>query len=119
MLGNQLKFKVSDPVFNQYAVHTWFKGLDRKALAVQEDQTDYIFIHFLPLTDTWVWQIPITDEITSIGVVTQKVPFPGLEGRPGGLLLGLRREPAGPAGRAQELRAGQGRSRPRATTATR
>jgi flavin-dependent dehydrogenase len=75
MLGNQLKFKVSDPVFNQYAVHTWFKGLDRKALAVQDGQTDYIFIHFLPLTDTWVWQIPITEDITSIGVVTQKSRF--------------------------------------------
>jgi flavin-dependent dehydrogenase len=75
MLGKQLKYKVADPVFNQYAVHAWFKGLDRKALAVQDGQTDYIFIHFLPLSDTWVWQIPITDEITSIGVVTQKSRF--------------------------------------------
>jgi FADH2 O2-dependent halogenase len=66
---------VADPVFNQYAVHAWFKGLDRKALAVQEGQTDYIFIHFLPLTDTWVWQIPITEDITSVGVVTQKSRF--------------------------------------------
>lgn len=75
VLGKQLKFKVPDPIFNQYAVHTWFQGLDRKALAVQEGQTDYIFIHFLPLSDTWVWQIPITDDITSIGVVTQKSRF--------------------------------------------
>jgi flavin-dependent dehydrogenase len=75
LLGKQKKFKVSDPIFNQYAVHTWFRGLDRKALAVQDGRTDYIFIHFLPLTDTWVWQIPITDDITSIGVVTQKSRF--------------------------------------------
>lgn len=75
VLGKQLKFKVPDPIFNQYAVHTWFQGLDRKALAVSEGQTDYIFIHFLPLSDTWVWQIPITDDITSIGVVTQKSRF--------------------------------------------
>ncbi len=75
VLGKQMKFKVSDPVFNQYAVHTWFKGLDRKALAVQEGQTDYIFIHFLPLSDTWVWQIPISEDITSVGVVTQKSRF--------------------------------------------
>lgn len=74
-LGNQLKFKVSDPVFNQYAVHTWFDGLDRKALAVNKDQADYIFIHFLPVSDTWVWQIPITETITSIGVVSQKGRF--------------------------------------------
>ena len=64
-LGNQLKVKVSDPVFNQYAVHTWFDNLDRKALAVNKDQADYIFIHFLPVTDTWVWQIPITETVTS------------------------------------------------------
>jgi flavin-dependent dehydrogenase len=33
---------------------------------------DHIFIHFLPAPNTWLWQIPITDTITSIGVVTQK-----------------------------------------------
>ena len=77
MLGRQLKVKHSDPIFNQYAIHTWFDGLDRKALAVQEGQCDYIFIHFLPLTDTWVWQIPITDTVTSVGVVTQKSRFSG------------------------------------------
>lgn len=74
-LGRQLKVKQADPVFNQYAIHTWFEGLDRKALAVNNDQSDYIFIHFLPLTDSWVWQIPITDTITSVGVVTQKSRF--------------------------------------------
>ncbi|MBA0053741.1 NAD(P)/FAD-dependent oxidoreductase [Streptomyces sp. AJS327] len=71
-LGRQHKLKVSDPVFNQYAIHSWFDNLDRGALAVDKDQADYIFIHFLPITDTWVWQIPITDTITSVGVVTQK-----------------------------------------------
>ncbi|MYU21140.1 NAD(P)/FAD-dependent oxidoreductase [Streptomyces sp. SID8352] len=74
-LGNKLRLKVADPVFNQYAIHTWFDGLDRGALAVNKDQTDFIFIHFLPLIDTWVWQIPITDTITSVGVVTQKQRF--------------------------------------------
>jgi FADH2 O2-dependent halogenase len=75
LLGRQLRLKVPDPVFNQYAVHTWFDGLDRGALATDSETSDYIFIHFLPLTDTWVWQIPITDTITSIGVVTQKSRF--------------------------------------------
>ncbi|MEV0263623.1 NAD(P)/FAD-dependent oxidoreductase [Streptomyces sp. NPDC050617] len=74
-LGRQLGLKVSDPVFNQYAVHSWFDRLDRSALAVNKEQADYIFIHFLPVTDTWVWQIPITDTITSVGVVTQKKHF--------------------------------------------
>jgi flavin-dependent dehydrogenase len=75
LLGRQLKLKQPDPVFNQYAVHTWFEGLDRKSLAGTADQTDFIFVHFLPLEDTWVWQIPISDTVTSIGVVTQKDRF--------------------------------------------
>ncbi|BCJ50270.1 hydroxylase [Actinoplanes sp. NBRC 14428] len=75
LLGRQLKVKVPDPVFNQYAVHSWFEGLDRTALADTTTQADYIFIHFLPLEDTWVWQIPITDTVTSVGVVTQKARF--------------------------------------------
>jgi flavin-dependent dehydrogenase len=75
VLGRQLKLKVPDKVFNQYAIHTWFDGLDRSALAVDNKQADFIFIHFLPMTDTWVWQIPITDSITSVGVVTQKKHF--------------------------------------------
>ena len=74
-LGKQLKVKVPDPVFNQYAIHTWFEGLDREQLAVQADKADYIYIHFLPIQDTWMWQIPISDTITSVGVVTQKHRF--------------------------------------------
>lgn len=79
-LGSQLGLKVADPVFNQYAVHTWFDGLDRKALAVNKEQADYIFIHFLPVSDTWVWQIPITETITSVGVVSQKRRFAEFSG---------------------------------------
>lgn len=75
LLGRQLRVKVADPVFDQYAVHTWFGGLDRGLLARDPSQADNIFIHFLPIKDTWVWQIPITDRITSIGVVTQKKRF--------------------------------------------
>ncbi|TCO44751.1 NAD(P)/FAD-dependent oxidoreductase [Actinocrispum wychmicini] len=75
LLGSQLKVKVPDAVFNQYAVHTWFEGLDRVALARRPEDADYIHVHFLPQEDTWVWQIPITETITSIGVVTQKERF--------------------------------------------
>jgi flavin-dependent dehydrogenase len=75
MLGRQLRVKVPDPVFNQYAIHTWFEGLDRAALAGDVGQADYVFVHFLPINDTWVWQIPITETVTSIGVVTQKKRF--------------------------------------------
>lgn len=74
-LGNQLKLKVKDPVFDQYAIHTWFDGYDRKVFAKREAHKDFIFIHFLPISNTWIWQIPITDSVTSIGVVTQKKNF--------------------------------------------
>jgi FADH2 O2-dependent halogenase len=76
-LGNQLKLKINDPVFDQYAIHTWFQDYDRMALAKSELHRDYIYIHFLPISNCWLWQIPITDEITSIGVVTQKKNFAG------------------------------------------
>jgi flavin-dependent dehydrogenase len=75
LLGNQLKLRIQDPVFDQYAIHTWFEGYDRRALARDASQLQYIFIHFLPISNTWVWQIPITETITSIGVVTQKKNF--------------------------------------------
>lgn len=75
LLGNQLKLRIQDPVFDQYAIHTWFEDYDRNILAKDSSQKEFIFIHFLPLTNTWVWQIPITETITSIGVVTQKKNF--------------------------------------------
>ncbi len=76
-LGNQLKLKVNDPIFDQYAIHSWFGGFDRKALSKSDLQGDYIYIHFLPMSNSWMWQIPITEEVTSIGVVTQKKNFAG------------------------------------------
>ncbi len=76
MVGNQMKWRVQDRVFDQYAIHTWFDGYDRRCMAAnKETQGDFIFIHFLPITNTWVWQIPITETVTSIGVVTQKKNF--------------------------------------------
>jgi FADH2 O2-dependent halogenase len=75
-LGNRLKLKVMDKVFDQYAIHTWFDNYDRlSTMKGQETKGDYIYVHFLPITNSWVWQIPITDTITSIGVVTQKKNF--------------------------------------------
>lgn len=72
-LGNRLKLKVTDPVFDQYAIHSWFDGLDRGP----KEKRDYIVVHFLPMQNSWVWQIPITDSVTSVGVVTQKKNFAG------------------------------------------
>ena len=76
-LGNHLKLKVMDDVFDQYAIHTWFDNYDRLSVMKAGDRHkgDYIYVHFLPITNSWVWQIPITDTITSVGVVTQKRHF--------------------------------------------
>ena len=71
LLGSRLKLRIPDPVFDQYAIHSWFEGYDRGAT----EKADYIWIHFLPLSNSWVWQIPITEDITSFGVVTQKANF--------------------------------------------
>jgi FADH2 O2-dependent halogenase len=79
-LGNRLRVKVNDPVFDQYAIHTWFDGYDRLSTGLGTEKGDFIYVHFLPLTNSWVWQIPITDTITSIGVVTQKKNFKAWKG---------------------------------------
>ena len=71
LLGRQLRLKKKDPIFNQYAVHAWFKNVDRG----QDEAAEYIHIYFLPVERGWVWQIPITDEITSVGVVAEKELF--------------------------------------------
>lgn len=77
LVGNQMGWKVADPVFDQFALHTWFEDYDRTVVLKDPDKIDYIYIHFLPVTNAWVWQIPITDSVTSIGVVTQKKHFKG------------------------------------------
>lgn len=77
LLGSRFKLKEMDPVFDQYAVYTWFDGFDRGAYTPSPDEADYIAIHFIPEANTWIWQIPITDTVTSIGVVAQKSTFAG------------------------------------------
>jgi FADH2 O2-dependent halogenase len=74
LLGQQLKLKKNDPIFNQFAVHGWFEGV-RRGLTDPET-ADYIHIYFLQGSERgWAWQIPITDEVTSIGIVTEKRVF--------------------------------------------
>ncbi len=102
-LGNRLKLKVVDPVFNQYAMHAWFDGYDRGPT----DKRDYIHVHFLPMQNSWVWQIPITDSITSIGVVTQKQTFAQRKGSREQLFwecVGTRPDLLEPLRRAQQMR---------------
>ena len=76
LLGKQLKIKRNDPIFNQYAVHTWFEGVDRGEGYTEE----YIHIYFLPVERGWAWQIPVSATQTSIGVVTEREVFRSFKG---------------------------------------
>lgn len=79
-LGAALGLKVMDPLFDQYAVHAWFRGLDRGP-----KDPGNIFVHFLPSPGSWVWQIPISADVTSVGLVTQKLKLRERNADPAGL----------------------------------
>ncbi len=71
LLGRQLKLKQNDPIFDQYAVHAWYTDVDKGSGPTR----NYIHIFFLPVERGWAWQIPITDEIMSMGIVVEKAVF--------------------------------------------
>jgi 1H-pyrrole-2-carbonyl-[peptidyl-carrier protein] chlorinase len=72
VLGSQLRLKTHDALFDQFAVHNWFSGVDRGPA----ETADYIHIHVLSMPRAWVWLIPIDSSITSVGIVTKAVDFP-------------------------------------------
>jgi flavin-dependent dehydrogenase len=67
VLGQQRRLRQKDPIFNQFAVHTWFENLDRG----DGKSADHIHVYFLPIERGWAWQIPISETITSVGVVAE------------------------------------------------
>jgi flavin-dependent dehydrogenase len=71
LLGSQLRLKRNDPLFNQFAVHNWFEGVDRGGA----ETANYIHIHVLPMPCAWVWLIPINETATSVGIVTEGTDF--------------------------------------------
>jgi FADH2 O2-dependent halogenase len=71
LLGRQLNLKKNDPIFDQFAVHAWFENVERG----NHDTGDFIHIYFLPVERGWCWQIPINDELTSMGIVAEKAVF--------------------------------------------
>lgn len=71
VLGGQLRLRDKDPIFNQFAVYSWFENVDRGS----GHSADFIHIYFLRSTRGWAWQIPITDSITSVGVVAERSVF--------------------------------------------
>src|SRR5213079_2314936 len=72
ILGSQLRLKHHDALFDQFAVHNWFEGVDRGAPEV----ADYIHIHVLSMPRAWIWIIPINANVTSVGIVTKSADFP-------------------------------------------
>jgi 1H-pyrrole-2-carbonyl-[peptidyl-carrier protein] chlorinase len=71
LLGRQLGLKLKDPIFDQYAVHAWFDNVKKG----EGLTADFIHVYFLPVKRGWVWQIPINEQITSVGVVAEKEVF--------------------------------------------
>ncbi len=71
VLGSQLRLKRHDALFDQFAVHNWFEGVDRGPA----ETGDYIHIHILSLPRAWVWLIPINPTVTSVGIVTKGSDF--------------------------------------------
>ena len=67
VVGRQLGLEEPDPDLDQYALHSWFAGYERLG-----PNRDDIVIRFLDQPGTWMWQIPIDADVTSIGVVAPK-----------------------------------------------
>jgi FADH2 O2-dependent halogenase len=72
LIGSQLRLKRPDPSFRQFAIHGWFEGVDRGAA----ETADWIHLHVLPGPRSWAWQIPISEAVTSIGIVSDAEAFP-------------------------------------------
>ncbi len=72
LIGSQLRLKQADPDFHQFAVHGWFEGVERGPA----ETADWIHLHVLPGPRAWAWQIPISDAVTSVGVVTEGAGYP-------------------------------------------
>ncbi|MEW6734450.1 MAG: ATP-binding cassette domain-containing protein [Acidobacteriota bacterium] len=71
ILGRQLKLLKPYAGFPEVAVHSWFTGVTRG----RKQTADFTHIHLLPIPESWAWQIPINNEVTSIGLITQREYF--------------------------------------------
>jgi FADH2 O2-dependent halogenase len=71
LLGSQLRIKRKDPLFQQFAVHNWYEGIDRGPA----ETGDFIHLYILPVRRGWAWQIPISRTVTSVGIVTEAAEF--------------------------------------------
>ena len=70
-IPTQLKMKRKDPVFNQFCIYSWFKGVEPNPPGYE----GMLFLHFLDLERCWAWVIPLRNGVFSVGVVTDKQDF--------------------------------------------
>jgi len=68
VLGHQLRLLKPAHLLPQFAVHSWFTNVDRGPAST----ANYTHIHLLPVRRGWAWQIPINEEITSVGIVSSR-----------------------------------------------
>jgi len=71
LLGHQLEMRRTDGELDQFALHGWFTGVDRG----KRRTASYTHIHFLEGPRQWAWQVPVTEDMTSIGVVSDREAF--------------------------------------------
>jgi 1H-pyrrole-2-carbonyl-[peptidyl-carrier protein] chlorinase len=65
LLGNQLGLVCRDPILRQCAFYAWFRNVEPHV----SNGDDYAYLHRLGHRRKWGWQIPLRDNVTSVGVV--------------------------------------------------
>ncbi len=71
VLGHQLKLLKMSTELPRSSVHSWFANVARR-----RNTTDsFTYIHLLPFNRGWAWEILIDEDITSVGVVTERAEF--------------------------------------------
>jgi len=65
LLGRQLRLMRPDPLLRQCALYAWFHDVEPSFDA----GSDYAYLHLLRHRRMWGWQIPLRDNMTSIGLV--------------------------------------------------
>lgn len=71
VLSKQLGLRRKDREFNQFAIFSWFRGVEPNPPGYE----GFLFLHFLGLERAWAWTIPMRNGVTSVGVVTDKADF--------------------------------------------
>ena len=62
VLASQLGLKQKDPLFNQFAIYSWFEGVEPNPPGTE----GMLFLHFLCMERAWAWQIPLRNGLTCL-----------------------------------------------------